>query len=167
VRETGRFFLFLEHGIGANVQDMSNITDPTPIERHRHNLLLHDGQTPRIGIAAQERPPTRDALLTANAFLAVARRAKLHHRFTLTMWTLDSCLGPRLLLLPAHNSRLFFHQQMGDTTRWASGVKNHQFCHGKYLENRANVYHLRHQQSLSGLTTIATPQQRLLIKGML
>src|SRR6185369_1419071 len=58
------FFYFAKHGIGPDMQDAGNIADPTPLERHVHDLPLHRRQTAGIGRAAYKCPPTLRALLT-------------------------------------------------------------------------------------------------------
>ena len=98
------------------MQDTDNIANPTPVERHVDDLLLHRGQAAGIGIAADEGSATLDPLLTAKPLLAIARLPILHDRFTLTMWTLYRCLCQQLSLLVAHHNRLCLHQQMGDMT---------------------------------------------------
>src|SRR5690348_4605761 len=80
---------------------MCNISYPTPIESHRDHLLLHRGQTARIGIVPQKPPATPVTLLAAKSFFAGIRLAILHYGFTLTMRTLDGCLCHRLVLLQA------------------------------------------------------------------
>ena len=73
------------------MQDTRNIANPTPLERHVDDLLLHSGQAARIGIAADEGSATlgQDGLELRVAF---ARLPILHDRFTLTMRTLYRCL---------------------------------------------------------------------------
>src|SRR5262249_30198378 len=95
----GAFFYFPQPRLGPDMQNPDNLTNPTPIERHLPNLLFHCRQTARVGIATDECSTTGGTLLTAKPFLAIARLAILHHRFTLTMWTLDRCFCHRLSLL--------------------------------------------------------------------
>jgi hypothetical protein len=69
------------------MQHARNIPHPTAVEGHVHNLPLHFGQPPGIGIVPNKRAPARARLLTAIPHFAVAGRALLHHCLTVTMPT--------------------------------------------------------------------------------